>query len=341
MSTFDFGVHYSCQAPDGDTQHVYQETVEQAKIAESLGFSSFSIAEHHFLPDGWVPSPFVMLGSLAGVTDDVSLGSNVAIMSLHDPVRLAERAAVLDVLTGGSFRLGVSLGWRDEEFEAFGIDKRERVPRLEEGLELVDRLLSEESVTYDGEFYTVEDLTVRPRPVQDDLPIWCGGQAEPAIRRAARLADVWSVSPIESRSSLADSVEIFRDALADNDRRFEDVHVPLRREVYVAEDNETAWEEAGEAVLREYTDVYGDYDAVDTSFEGEDTEAAIENLRKRAPGRFIVGGPESAIEELERFHDVVEMDEILLRTHFPGLDLDLAEKSLRIISEDVMPHFRD
>lgn len=72
-----------------------------------------------------VPSLFVLLGAIAGVTDDVHLGTNVTVFELHDPVRVAERAAVLDLLTGGSFRLGVSLGWRDEEFEAFGIPREE------------------------------------------------------------------------------------------------------------------------------------------------------------------------------------------------------------------------
>lgn len=339
MATFEFGVHYSCQAPERPSEQIYRRTVEQARIAESLGFGSFSVAEHHFLPDGWVPTPFVLLGSIAGVTDDVRLGTNVTVLPLHDPIRVAERAAVLDVLTRGSFRLGVSLGWRDEEFDAFGVPKRERVPRLEEGLELVSKLLTERSVTYDGDYHSVSDLTVMPRPVQDHVPVWCGGQAPPAIRRAARLADVWSISPIESRSELAESVEIYREALAEWGRDVADVHVPLRREVYVAEDDETAWEEAGEAVLREYQDVYGEYDAVDETFEDEDREDAVAQLRDHAQGRFVVGGPETAIEEFERFHDVVGMDEVLVRTHFPGLDIDLAEKSLRVISEEVMPQF--
>jgi probable F420-dependent oxidoreductase len=339
MPSFDFGVHYSCQSPAGDFQEVYQGTVAQARVAESLGFESFSVAEHHFLPDGWVPAPFVMLGALSAATEDVRLGTNVAVLPLHDPVRVAERAAVLDVLTGGSFRLGVSLGWRDEEFEAFGVPRDERVTRLDEGIELVSRLLTEESVTFEGECFAVEDLTVMPRPVQESVPVWCGGQSRPAIRRAAALADVWSISPIESREELAESVEIYREGLADYGRSYEDVHVPLRREVYVAEDDETAWEEAGEAVLREYQDVYGDYDAVEETFEGLDTDAAVDRLREHASGRFVVGGPETAVEEFERFHDVLEMDEVLIRTHFPGLDLDLAEKSLRIVSEEVMPHF--
>lgn len=339
MPSFEFGVHYSCQSPHRESSQIYQQTVEQARTAESLGFDSFSVAEHHFLSDGWVPTPFVLLGALAGVTEDVRLGTNVTVLPLHNPIRVAERAAVLDVLSGGSFRLGVSLGWRDEEFEAFGIPKQERAPRLSEGIELVSRLLNEESVTFEGEFHSVSDLTIMPRPVQDAVPVWCGGQSKPAIRRAAALADVWSISPIESLAELQESIDVYKSALADYGRTYADVHVPLRREMYVAEDDETAWEEAGQSVLREYRDVYGDYDQVDETFDDVETGEAIERLRKHASGRFIVGGPETAITELERFYDVLEMDELLLRTHFPGLEMDLAEKSLRIISEEVLPQF--
>jgi len=117
MPSFDFGIHYSCQSPEGNFEEVYQKTVQQARTAESLGFSSFSVAEHHFLPDGWVPTPFVILGALAAVTEEARLRTNITLLLLHDPVRVAERAAVLDILSGGAFRLGVSLGWRNEEFE--------------------------------------------------------------------------------------------------------------------------------------------------------------------------------------------------------------------------------
>jgi probable F420-dependent oxidoreductase len=334
---FDFGVHYSCQAPDGNTAEVYQRTVAQAEIAADLGFSSFSVAEHHFMEDGWVPTPFMLLSAIAGVTDDVRVGTNVTLLPLANPIRVAERVAVLDLLSGGNARLGVSIGWRNVEFEAFGVDKRERGRRITEGMKLVSRLLTERDVTFDGDYYAVENLTVTPRPVSD-VPIWCGGQAPVAIRRAAHVADSWTISPIESVSELEESIGVYEDALADAGRSIEDVHVPLRREVYVAEDDETAWEEAGEAVLREYQDVYGDYDSVDADFS-DDPEEAIEQIRDHAADRFIVGGPETAIEQLERYEDAVGMDELLLRTHFPGLDMDLAEKSLRTISEDVMPHF--
>jgi probable F420-dependent oxidoreductase len=339
MADLRFGLHYSCQSPNREWEALYRATLKQVQVAEEFGYDSVSVAEHHFLPDGWVPAPMVMLAGIAAVTDEIKLGTNIVVLPLHHPVRVAEETAVLDLLSGGRFRLGVAIGWRDEEFTTFGVDKRERVKRTEEGIELIRTLLSEEGVTYDGSIYTVEDLSVMPRPVQDPVPIWYGGQSEPAIERAARMADAWSMSPIETRSELAETTEFFAAALERHGRSYDTVHKPLRREVFVAEDDETAWAEVGDALLSEYEDVYGDYEDVDHTFETSSPESAIDELREHADGRFVVGSPETAIRELERYRDAIGVDEVFLRMHFPGLDPELAEKSMRILADEVMPHF--
>lgn len=338
MAGLTFGLHFSCQSPEGDWERLYRRTLEQARMAERLGYGSLYVAEHHFLPDGWVPTPTVLLGGLAAVTDGMSIGTDIIILPLHHPIDVAEQAAVLDVLSGGRFRLGVAIGWRDEEFEAFGIEKRSRVARTEEGIELVRRLLTESSVTFDGRFTSVEELTVMPRPVQSRVPIWYGGQSPPAIDRAARMADAWIMSPIESRKELREEAAIYRESLEANDRDYDSVHKPLRREAYVAEDDETAWEEVGEALVNEYRDVYGDYGDIGHEFRPEDRDSAIEELREHAEERFIIGGPETAIREIEAYDDAVAMDELLLRMHFPGLDPDLTDRSIELVAEEVMPH---
>lgn len=179
-----------------------------------------------------------------------------------------------------------------------------------------------------------------PRPVQDSIPIWYGGQSRTAIERAAELADSWSISPIETCEKLSRGIKIYEEELSANDRSIDDVHVPLRREMYVAEDDETAWEEVGPSLLYEYEDVYGDYDDIDHSFAASSDEEAIEEVHEHAEDRFIIGSPETAIEELERYRDAIDMDEVLVRMHFPGLDTEDSEKSMRLIADEVMPHFQ-
>lgn len=339
MAQLDFGIHYSCQSPERDWDELYRATLEQASLAEELGYQSLFVAEHHFLPDGWIPAPTVFLGGLAAVTDSMRIGTDVIVLPLHHPIEIAEHAAVLDNLSGGNFHLGVSIGWRDEEFEAFGVDKRERVKRTVEGIELIRALLTEEEVSYSGDLVAVEELTVMPRPVQSSIPIWYGGQSPPAIRRAARMADGWVISPIETYDELREEVDIYREALDEYGRSYDEVWKPLRREAYVAADDQTAWEEVGEALLYEYRDVYGDYDDAGHSFDVDDSDKAIEALQRHAEDRFIVGSPETAIRELERYHDAFDIDEVLLRMHFPGLETERATNSMRLVAEEVMPHF--
>jgi len=336
-----FGLHYSCQSPAGEWETLYQETLKQARLADELGYGSIEAAEHHFLPDGWVSAPMVLLGGIAAVTEDANVQTGITIMPLHHPVELAEQSAIVDILSGGNFRLGVAVGWRDAEFAAYGVDKRERAPRTEEGIEIVRSLLTEESVTYDGEFYRLDDVTVMPRPVQDSIPIWYGGMSPPAIDRAARLADTWFMSPIETKDELAEEIDLYREALDRYDRSYDEVYKPLRREAYVGPSDEEAWDDVWESLLYEYTEVYGDYDDAGHVFAPDTSkETVIEELKEHAEDRFIIGGPETVVEELEAYRDLTDMDEVLLRMHFPGLDPEKTESSIRRLAADVMPHFR-
>ncbi len=338
--TPDFGLHYSCQSVDGEWNALYSELLSQIQEAESLGYSSISVAEHHFLSDGWVPSPLVFLGGVAAVTDSVDLVSNVVVLPLHHPVAVAERATVLDLISGGRLKLGVAIGWRDEEFEGYGRDKTERVARVVDGVKFIRKLTAERNVSYEGKAYTFEDIDLTPRPVQQPIPIWYGGQSEYAVKRAAHIADAWSVSPIETRDELATKDKLYRDELQAAGRSTDSVRTPLRREAYIAEDDETAWAEVGESLLYEYEDVYGDYDDIGHSFDSETPgQDAIEALRAHAEDRFIVGSPETAIEELERYRETLDVDEFILRMHFPGLDPKKAATSMRLLANKVMPHF--
>lgn len=339
--TLRFGMHYSGQSPEGEWESIYRQTLEQAREAEELGYDILSVAEHHFLPDGWIPAPTVFLAALAEATEEIDLLTNIVILPLHNPVEVAEQAVVLDLLSGGRFHLGVAVGWRDEEFDAYGIDKSERAGRTVEGIRLLRKLFTERSVTYEGDIFQVEDLDLMPRPAQESIPIWYGGQSEYAIKRSARMADAWSMSPIETRSELAESAEMYREILEEQDRSYETVRKPLRREAYIAEDDETAWEEVGPSLLYEYQDVYGDYDDIGHTFDSDgDTEAAIEELREHAAERFVIGSPETAIEEFERYEEEIGVDDMILRMHFPGLDPEKSGKSMRLVAEEVMPHFQ-
>ena len=134
--------------------------------------------------------PFVLFGYLAAFTT-LELVTGIVILPQRQTALVAKQAAEVDVLTGGRFRLGVGLGWNAVEYEALGKSFSDRGRRMDEQVELLRRLWTERSVTYDGAYERVTGAGLAPAPVQQPIPVWFGAASEPAYRRAGRLADGW------------------------------------------------------------------------------------------------------------------------------------------------------
>jgi probable F420-dependent oxidoreductase len=132
---------------------------------------------------------FVLFGYLAAVAPGLELVAGVLVLPQRQTALAAKQAAEVDLLTGGRFRLGVGLGWNHVEFEALGEDFRDRGRRSEEQIEVLRRLWTESVVDFDGRWHRIPAAGINPLPVQRPIPIWIGGSAEAAIRRAAGLAD--------------------------------------------------------------------------------------------------------------------------------------------------------
>lgn len=167
---------------DGDPR----DAVALAVAAEEAGFDSFWVTEHHGMPDGYLPSPLTLLAALAPVTRRIELGTGVLLAPLHHPLRIAEDAAVVDRLSGGRLVLGLGLGYAEHEYRAFGVDPATRGARLE-------ALVGTLRAAWTGESFSspvlgLDDVRVTPRPARD-VPIWLGGYAGVAVRRAGRIAD--------------------------------------------------------------------------------------------------------------------------------------------------------
>ena len=126
--------------PHGDElDRCMAEAEREAEVAEAAGFSGFFVGEHHQDKDGFLPSPFVVLAAIAARTSRIRVGTAVLLLPLHHPIRVAEDAATLDVVSGGRTVLGVGLGYQEADFRAAGIDRRERVPRFEESVDILRR----------------------------------------------------------------------------------------------------------------------------------------------------------------------------------------------------------
>ena len=178
---------------------------DYAQAAEAMGYTHL-LAFDHVLganpdrPGGWkgpythrhpFHEPLVLFGFLAAVTTRVELVTGIIILPQRQTALVAKQTAAVDVLSGGRLRLGVAVGWNAVEFEALGEDFRTRGRRIEEQIEVLRTLWTQELVTVQRRWHRVSDAGINPLPVQRPIQIWMGGESEPALRRAARIADGW------------------------------------------------------------------------------------------------------------------------------------------------------
>ena len=166
----------------------YAERMTQIADAEALGFESTWLTEHHFCDDGYTPSPLVICANIAARTQKMHMGTNLMLLPIADPVRIAEDAATLSLLSGGRFDLGVGIGYRAVEFEQFQRKVSHRPSLVEEGIEIIRRAWSGQPVDFEGKRFKVNNLPITPVP-EHPPKILLGGMAPPAIDRVARIAD--------------------------------------------------------------------------------------------------------------------------------------------------------
>lgn len=185
--------------PDVETVRAY------AQAAEGLGYHHLLVYDHVLganltnRPNWSGPyhaktqfhEPFVLFGYLAGVTPQIELVVGVIILPQRQTVLVAKQAAEVDRLTQGRFRLGVGIGWNDVEYIGLNESFRNRARRMEEQMDVLRRLWTNEVIDFEGRYHTIPDAGINPLPIQQPIPLWIGGTAEPAIARAGRLADGW------------------------------------------------------------------------------------------------------------------------------------------------------
>jgi alkanesulfonate monooxygenase SsuD/methylene tetrahydromethanopterin reductase-like flavin-dependent oxidoreductase (luciferase family) len=247
-----FGLYYDFRHVSSDAPGLtdrWRGIVEQITWAESRGFGSVWLSEHHFLPDDYASSTMTLLAAIAMRTERMHLGTNVLVLPVHEPLRLAEEALTVDALSGGRLRLGVGLGYRAPEFPPFGTTMAARRRRFEGALEVLRHAFRGDPVyvAADG-----SETRVSPRPVRAGGPeLWIGALSSPAIERAARLGDGFlCVLP----EQMAEYVETRRSLGLDDGR------VAIGNQWIVAEDPEREFARIGQHVLYQ-VNAYAEYGA--------------------------------------------------------------------------------
>ena len=277
------------------------------------------------------------LARLAAEAGEMTLGLGILLLNLHNPVYTAETVATLDVIARGNFIFGVGLGYRDVEFDAFGVPKGERVKRFEEYLALVQRLWTEESVSYDGPGCRLDKVHMNIRPVQKPRPpIWmaangdAGGQARGPHERCLvhQPARHHRHHPPPDRDvpRRAESGRQGRAARAADDQG------DLLRAAIAT----TALEMAGPYLLAKYRD-YAKWGQ--DKVMPDDTDFA-QSLEELIQGRFILGSPEECYDQLKPYWEEFGVNHIVIRMHWAGMPLSTSLASMRLISDELLPALR-
>ncbi len=168
-----------------------------AQLAEELGLTHLRVPDQILRPGNrHLHEPMMLLAYVAAITERIELVPSVIVLPVRQTVHFAKQAAQLDVLSGGRVRLGIGVGGNEDEYRFLNQDFRTRGARCDEQLELLRRLWTKETVSFDGRFDRVEDAGLNPLPVQRPIPVWIGGRAEPSasvVRRIGRQSDGWFV----------------------------------------------------------------------------------------------------------------------------------------------------
>ena len=330
-----FGLWYAFRNPPQwptSYRDLYAEVLEQIEWGESIGYDDVWLTEHHFCDDGHAPSPLVIAGAVAARTKRMRIGTGVMLLPLYDPVRVAEDCATIDVISGGRFELGVGVGYRVEEFEGLGIDRKTRGARTNEALEIIRRLWAGETVTFESKHFRIRGARVTPPPIQQPPPIWVGGFSGPAVRRAAKFADGF-IGTGDLSGVYPQYLEELRKLGRPTDSpRVAGGHFWL----IVAEDPEKAWSEIAPHVLYQIN-VYAEWleKAGQPLFPHlADTDAL------RASGILQILTPEDAVAEIRRYTDAVPLERYYTWSIPPGYPVRKMNDHLELFARKVMPHFR-
>jgi alkanesulfonate monooxygenase SsuD/methylene tetrahydromethanopterin reductase-like flavin-dependent oxidoreductase (luciferase family) len=332
-----FGLWYDFRNPPQWRQpfdRLYNDVFEQIAWAETLGFEDLWLSEHHFIEDGYSPSLLPIAAAIAARTKKIRIATGVMLAPFHNPVRLAEDAATVDVISGGRFELGIGVGYKVEEFEGFAIPYKERGGRTNELLAIVRRLFEGETLTFKGKFFEVNKVRLTPTPIQKPRPpIWIGGFTAPAMRRVAKYGDGFMGPPIPLKSLY----DLYVGELTKIGKPTTNLKIGGGYSWLIAsEDPEKTWNEAADHVIHQMNN-YAEWFA---RAEGRPPELIRDRAQLKAGGALRVADPETCIRMIREIIADVPLTHYLSWTLPPGLPAKWAAPHIELFAKKVIPAFR-
>ena len=339
---FGFGLVTAQRPPDDprDDAETYRDAIARCVAAEGAGFDSVWVSEHHFVDDGYMPSLLVMCAAIAQATQRVSIGTAVLLAPLIDPIRLAEDAATVDVISGGRFILGIGAGWRNEEFDVLGVPLDARAGRMRETVAVLRGAWSDDAFTFGGKHFSYENVNVTPTPAAK-IPIWMGAFAPSAVKRAGRIADgfLGSSSGTTGIEGFARAKELALEGLAAAGRDPAAFSFALHVPVF-AQEGPDAWTSV-RPYYRYLRWKYGDMARARGSTTRGGPPPLSQQEEEQLRAMIVCGSPDRVVEEIGAFRDALGPDvHFICRSDFPGMPQAMELELISTLGSRVIPALR-
>jgi len=322
-------------APGINMVNSLREATHLVALARDYGFDGVVSGEHIMAHPYQRPAPIPALSYLSAVAEGMHVGTSVLLLPLHPPVQVAEDFAALDAMTNGRAILGVGMGYREDEFAAFGINPKERVGRMYEGLDLIKQLWTQDEVEFNGKYFRMPKITPTAKTVQKPHPpIWVGAGVDAAVRRVGERGYTWLVHP--PRASLTEvgaQLAMYREALKQHGHAMPVIQ-PMRCDTYLAEHGDAAWQQA-EALFEWHYGVLRQWGA-----ERPPGSAAGKSFREESGDRYVIGTPDDAIKAFEWCERTLGVNFMIVRLNYVGMTFEDKMRQIRLFGEGVIPHFK-
>ncbi|HEY3115372.1 MAG TPA: LLM class flavin-dependent oxidoreductase [Chloroflexota bacterium] len=336
---------YAQWRPGIPEPQAFNELIEQILLTERLGFDEAWFAEHHHSDYGMLSSPNLLTASLAPRTQHLRFGNLVNALPLHDPMRLAEECAILDILSGGRLNVGLGRGVPRDDLK-HGLDRETAQARFEEGAELLVKAWTEDTFSYEGRAWNYSDISCRPRPIQKPHPpIYYGATSPDSPAMVARRG--WNIAlsrqPVENCVRAADSYRAERAALGNPTGGGD---IVLVREIYIADTDEQAWAEAAPQIARFYqlgTDNHWLHEPVTADDLPRFTErfsywpGGLTVDRINEWGTSLIGSPDTVAAKARAQIEQVRPTSLVGLFHFGALTHAQVTRSIELFGTQVMP----
>ncbi|MFE3166511.1 LLM class flavin-dependent oxidoreductase [Streptomyces sp. NPDC059224] len=314
-------VRFNLVEPGADSASLgarYRAAVEMAAYADEHGVTTVQTEEHHGVDNNWLPSPFAFAGAVFGATRNIAVTVSAVIGPLHDPLRLAEDIAVLDLLSGGRLVTVAGIGYRPEEYALFDVEWKRRGRLQDEVLETLLKAWTGEEFEYRG-----RTVRVTPRPFTEPHPLLLvGGSSHAAARRAARLG-----LPFFPSAHLPELEAYYKEKLTEYGTEgwtmMPTQETPL---LHIAEDPDRAWARYGQHFLHEAR-TYASWQSGDIRSAVRSAATTVEELR--AEGVYRILTPQECV--------AAGLDNLVLHPLAGGMPVEEGWRSLRLFGESVLP----